>query len=416
MPVFTFQARDSRGKAHRGDLDASDRRDALQQVRAKGWTPISVQEEAAPASPKSSSVRGMVRKATGGSGRSGDRLPLRTLLQFSMDLRDLLAAGLTLGNAVRKLSRQGGDPVRARILNEVHEDIVQGVSLSSALQKYPRAFPDFYVSLIRAGEASGQLQSALENTVRHYERSAEAREQVIGALVYPLLVGVFGVVVIIFCLVFVVPRFTQIFADLNQVLPLPTRLLMGLSDGVLRYGLLILGALVVAGIAFHRWKATPAGRLAWHKALLRLPLFSDLIRSAAYANFARTLSNLLVNGVPVLTSLDIVKKTANNAVLEQEIGSLKHKVTDGSSLSGPLAASGVFPVVFTDMLSVGEEAGQVPRALGQIANRYEEQLNRNIKRMTTVIEPVLMILIAAAVGFVAISMLLPLFQLTQGLQ
>lgn len=414
MPTFRFQARDSLGKAHRGELDAHDRRDALQQIRRRSWTPVLIEEKAPEAPSRERAAAGETKKKT--KAEASDRLPLRSLLHFSTDLRDLLAAGLTLGSAVLKLSRHESDPVRTRILSQVHENIVQGMSLSEALRKYPRAFPEFYVSLVEAGEASGQLQSALENAVRHYERAAEAREQVIGALVYPLLVAGFGVVVIIFCLMFVVPRFTQIFSDLDRVLPLPTRVLMALSDGLVNYGLLLALLIAVGAVAFQRWKKTEAGRYAWHRMLLGLPLFSDLIRSAAYANFARTLSNLLKNGVPVLSSLDIVKKTANNAVLEKEIGSLKDKVTDGSSLSGPLAASGVFPVVFTDMLSVGEEAGQVPRSLAQIADRYEDQLNRNIKRMTTVIEPVLMILIAAAVGFVAISMLLPLFQLTQGLQ
>lgn len=414
MPTFRFQARDSLGKAHRGELDAHDRRDALQQIRRRSWTPVLIEEKAPEAPSRERAAAGETKNKP--KAEASDRLPLRSLLHFSTDLRDLLAAGLTLGSAVLKLSRHESDPVRTRILSQVHENIVQGMSLSEALRKYPRAFPEFYVSLVEAGEASGQLQSALENAVRHYERAAEAREQVIGALVYPLLVAGFGVVVIIFCLMFVVPRFTQIFSDLDRVLPLPTRVLMALSDGLVNYGLLLALLIAVGAVAFQRWKKTEAGRYAWHRMLLRLPLFSDLIRSAAYANFARTLSNLLKNGVPVLSSLDIVKKTANNAVLEKEIGSLKDKVTDGSSLSGPLAASGVFPVVFTDMLSVGEEAGQVPRSLAQIADRYEDQLNRNIKRMTTVIEPVLMILIAAAVGFVAISMLLPLFQLTQGLQ
>lgn len=414
MPLFRFQARDNQGTAQQEEVDADDRRAAIEQVKAKGWTPISVQE-LTPEEDAKPTKKALSKRSAEGTPKK-TRLSLRTLLQFSMDLRDLLAAGLTLGGAVQKLSKQSGDPVRSFLLTQVHEDIVQGLSLSQALRKHPKAFPEFYISLVEAGEASGHLDTALENAVHHYERTAEAKEQVLGALVYPLLVAGFGVLVIVFCLVWVVPQFTQIFTDLGQVLPLPTRILMGLSGGILKYGILVVIAGVGLTVFFLRWKRTPEGRMSWHRFLLRLPLFSDLIRSAAYANFARTLSNLLSNGVPVLTSLDIVKKTANNAVLEKEIGSLKAKVTDGSSLSGPLEASGVFPAVFTDMLSVGEEAGQVPRALGQIANRYEDQLKRNIKRMTTIIEPVLMILIAAAVGYVAISMLLPLFQLTQGLQ
>jgi type II secretory pathway component PulF len=409
MPEFHFQARDASGNPHQGKLDARDRKDVLQNLRSRGWMPVSVEEVQSKAAPPK-------EKKARLTTNPGGKLSLRVLLQFSTDLRDLLSAGMTLGSAVKKLSQQSGNPQRSAVLSQVHENIVQGLSLSDALKKYPKSFPDFYVSLIQAGEASGQLQDALENAVRHYERAAEAKEQVTGALVYPLLVSVFGVLVIIFCLIFVIPRFTQIFIDLDRILPLPTRMLIFLSNGILKYGwiFLILGALGIMG--FERWRKTEKGRMGWHRFLLHVPIFQNLIRSAAYANFARTLSNLLSNGVPVLKALDIVKKTANNAVLEHEIGLLKVRVTDGSSLSVPLAESGVFPDLFTDMLSVGEEAGQVPRSLAQIARRYDEELTRSIKRMTTVIEPLLMILIAGGVAFVAISMLLPLFQLTQGLQ
>jgi len=409
MPSFQFQARDGAGNPHQGILEGADKRDVLQMLRSKGWVPVSVQEATVVTTKKAKKTAVVLPKGNG-------KLSLRALLQFSTDLRDLLSAGMTLGSAVQKLSEQSGNPQRSFVLTKVHEHIVQGLSLSDSLAKYPKSFPDFYVSLIQAGEASGQLQDALENAVHHYERAADAKEQVTGALVYPLLVAFFGVVVIAFCLVFVIPRFTQIFIDLGRILPLPTRMLIFMSNGLLKYGWLFLILIVVSSILFGRWRKTDKGRYTWHKFLLKVPVFKELIRSAAYANFARTLSNLLINGVPVLKALDIVKKTANNAVLEKEIGSLKLRVTDGSSLSGPLAESGVFPDLFTDMLSVGEEAGQVPRSLAQIARRYDQELTRSIKRVTTVIEPLLMVLIAGAVGFVAISMLLPLFQLTQGLQ
>ncbi|WFB37166.1 type II secretion system F family protein [Kiritimatiellota bacterium B12222] len=410
MSEFRYQARDAAGEPQQGSLQANDRREALQELRQRGWTPASVEEVY---SEKKSTQK---QKASENKIKSGGKLSLRVLLQFSTDLRDLLSAGMTLGTAIKKLSEQSGNPQRSAVLSQVQENIVQGLSLSDALQKYPRAFPEFYVSLIQAGEASGQLQESLENAVRHYERAAEAKEQVTGALVYPILVAFFGALVIIFCLIFVIPRFTQIFIDLDQVLPLPTRMLIFMSNALLKFGwlFLILGALGALG--FERWRKTPAGRMHWHRFLLHIPVFKQLIRSAAYANFARTLSNLLLNGVPVLKALDIVKKTANNAVLEKEIGALKLRVTDGSSLSRPLAESGVFPDLFTDMLAVGEEAGQVPRSLAQIARRYDEQLTRSIKAVTTIIEPLLMVMIAGGVGFVAISMLLPLFQLTQGLK
>lgn len=417
MPTFTYTARDREGTPRKGDLTATDRRMALQELKSRGLAPISVQEgAAAPSAPTPKKTTGTKPVAMPRVGAGGVKLPMRVLLQFSVDLRDLLSAGMTVGASVQKLSKQSGNPQRNMVLKQIHENIVQGKSLSEALERHPRSFPEFYVSLIRAGEASGQLRDALENAVRHYERAAEAKEQVVGALVYPMIVAVFGTLTIIACLMFVIPKFSLIFENLEQALPLPTRILIFLSEFLLRYGLILLLGVVGVVLVFQRWKHTAAGRFVWHGFLLRVPVFHRMIRSAAYANFARTLSNLLINGVPVLKALDIVKKTANNAVLEKEIGRLKERVTDGSSLSRPLAESGVFPDLFTDMLSVGEEAGQVPRSLAQIARRYDEELARNIKLLTTVIEPVLMVLIAAAVAFVAISMLLPVFKLTQGLR
>ena len=417
MPDFQYQARTKTGDACEGRLAAADRRAAVKDLQTKGLTPIRVTEavEEKPAA-KNKNTRPAEKKETVHIPKGGIRLPTSVVLQFSIDLRDLLNAGLTLGGSVQKLARQKGHPGRTVLLQQVHEDITQGKSLSEALARHPRSFPDFYVSLIRAGEASGQLQSALENAVRHYERTAETREQVKNAMTYPIIVLVFGVSVVMYLLWKVIPKFAEIFENINQALPLPTRILIRMSRGVAVYGpLLVVGVLVII-VLFTRWKQTASGRRSWHGFLLKLPVFHKLIRSAAYANFARTLSNLLINGVPVLHALDIVKTTTNNAILEEEVAKLKDRVTDGSSLSRPLSESGVFPDLFIDMLSVGEEAGEVPRALARIAERYDGELTRNVKRMTTLIEPVLMLIMAAAIGFIAISMLLPVFTLSQGLR
>jgi len=426
MPTFTYTARDRTGERDGGEVEALDRRSAVEKLRARGLTPVQVTEKSGgkpehPPKKAAAKSPGGKRKAAAGLklpsfGKGGVKLPVRVVLQFSIDLRDLLSSGMTLGSAIQKLSRQSGSEARSAVLKEVHEDIVQGKSLSDALRKHPRSFPEFYSSVIRAGEAGGQLQQALENAVRHYERAAAAREQMVGALVYPCIVAVFGALTIIACLIWVIPQFTEIFVDLGQVLPAPTRLLIFLSNALLRYGLLFVLLTVLGVFGFLRWKQSETGRYTWHRFLLRVPVFSSVIRTGAYANFARTLANLLTNGVPVLRALEIVQKTVGNAVLEREISSMKSRVTDGSSLSRPLAESGVFPEVFTDMLSVGEEAGEVPRSLTQIARRYDEELTRNIKLFTTVLEPVLMIFIAGAVAFVAISMLLPVFQLTKGIR
>ncbi len=423
MPNFDYKARDRSGASKSGSLEAPTRALALQSLQNQGLVPLAVNEakaeaKAAKSKKKASNPRKQDKATTAAEqvNLSGKKLGMSALLQFSIDLRDLLSAGLTVGSSIQKLSQQAGNPVRQHILKELHTDIVQGKSLSEAMAGHPKSFPEFYVSLIRAGEASGHLQDALEDAVRHYERSAETREEVVSALVYPCIVLVFGILIIILCIVFVVPKFAEVFEGIGQTLPGPTRMLMNTSDFMVKYGLFVLIAITALVVLFNRWKRTPNGRRSWDAFLLKMPLFNKVIRSSAYANFARTLANLLQNGVPVLNALDIVKITTNNAILEEQVTELKDRVTDGSSLSRPLAESGVFPDVFTDMLSIGEETGQIPRSLTQIARRYDQELSRDVKRMTTLLEPLLMVIIAAAVGFVALSMLLPVFQISQGLR
>ena len=438
MPEFSYTARDRSGERRQGSLDAKDRRLAVAALQRQGLTPIQVKEASssapagkktqpkaknkpsAPTAKKKPAPKGLEKQkkivAKAGFSFGAKKMRLRDVLQFSTDLRDLLGAGMTLGTCVQKLSQQGDTAVRREILGQVHEDIVQGKSLSDALAKHPKSFPEFYVSVVRAGEAGGQLQQALDNIVMHFERVQETRSQVVAALAYPMIVAVFGVITIIACLVFVIPNFVEIFADLGQNLPAPTRFLMTMSDILRQYGLLVFGLFALVSLGFSRWVKTPSGRYSWHAFKLKVPVFKRVVQSGAYANFARTLSNLLTNGVPVLSALTIVENTVGNDVLARQVESVRARVTDGASLSKPLAESGVFPVLFTDMLSVGEESGQVPRSLGHIARRYDDELKRDLKLFTTVLEPLLMIFIAGGVAFVAISMLLPVFQLTQGLQ
>lgn len=446
MPEFAYTARDRRGERRQGTLEGRDRRSVVAQLQRQGMVPILVNEAAAapaaktktkakkPAAPKKPAaakkpkvtkkplIGGAPKTSTGEKSTSigfsfgSKKMPIKDVLQFSLDLRDLLGAGMTLGSCVQKLSVQGDNATRKAVLGEVHEDIVQGKSLSDALAKHPKSFPEFYTSVIRAGEAGGQLQEALDNIVAHFERVQETRSQVMGALAYPMIVAVFGVLTIVACLIFVIPNFVEIFEDMGQALPAPTKFLLACSELLRDYGAVVFGVIALLIVGFKRWIQTPNGRFNWHAFKLRVPVFKKVIRSSAYANFARTLSNLLTNGVPVLQALQIVENTVGNDVISHEVQSVREKVTDGASLSRPLAESGVFPVLFTDMLSVGEESGQVPRSLSNIAKRYDSELERDLKLFTTVLEPLLMIAIAGGVAFVAISMLLPVFQLTQGLQ
>jgi type II secretory pathway component PulF len=316
-------------------------------------------------------------------------------------------------NTLSKRQMRGG---QGAIVVGLRDEIIKGASLSDALTQWPKTFGNLYVSMVRAGEASGQVHEALERLCKHYERVQEAREKVIGALTYPAIVLGAGFVTMIFTMLVVIPKFAAVFADLGSTLPLPTRMLLGASTFLLQWGWAVVVAVIFGVGAFNKWIQTERGRFVWHGAQLRMPIFKQIISANAFAQFARTLGALLQNGVPVLNALSIVESTVGNAVISKEIRDARTRVTDGSSISGPLAAGKVFPPLLTDMLAVGEETGDMPTALSNIARRYDSDLDRAVKVLTTVLEPILILVVAVLVGFVAVSMLMAVFELTSGLK
>lgn len=399
-----------------GAIEAVDRRDALRQVEALGLVPISVVEGRAPAGrragPQPASGK---RRFKAQWHLQRRRMSSRDVLTFTTELSDLLVSGMTLGNALNALANRKTGKINDRIIAEVRDEIVRGASLSSALSLQPDTFPSLYVNMIRAGEASGALSEVLRRLVEHYERMQETREKVIMALVYPMIVMTLGLATLVFSMVFVVPKFKVIFEQMQQTLPLPTRILIGTSSWLAHYGLFALIGLVILGVMARRAARTEQGQLRWHRMLLRMPLVRGVVASGIYANFARTLGTLLGNGVPVLQALGIVEHTVGNAVIARELHNARERVTDGTTISGPLAAGGVLPVMMIDMLAIGEQTGDMEGSLRHIAHRYENELERNIKIFTTALEPILIVLVAVMVGFVAISILMAVFNLTSGL-
>lgn len=414
MPRFKYIARSRTGEKVEGFVEAPDRRAALIQIERQGQVPVSVTEagwaaEAAVRPPRKRWFHFERR------GPVAVKMKLKEVLQLTRELSDLLASGMQLGDALHTLSRRKTGRPQDRLVAELRDEIIQGTSFSEALSKRPGSFPVLYASMVRAGEASGQLAEVLERLVYHYERVQETREKVLMALIYPGIVLTVGILTLIFSMLFVVPRFTAIFMELGSALPLPTRMLIGISNGMLKYGWLIFGIVVFGVVLLRRFVRTARGRWVWHRLQLRLPVVRSVVTANAYVHFARTLSSLLENGVQVLQALSIVEDTVGNVVIAREIHQARERVTDGATISGPLAAGKVFPPLLTDMLAVGEQSGDMSGALKHIAKRYDDELNRAVKILTTVLEPILMLLMAIMVGFVAVSMLLAVFDLTSGL-
>jgi type IV pilus assembly protein PilC len=412
MPTYTYIANSRTGERMTGTVEANDKRSALLQVERMGYVPVSLKEGEAPA-PKLKS--GGKRKSGFKAGARGPRMGMREVLFFTRELSDLLASGMTLGHALNTLAQRETGKAQDVIITQLRDEIVQGTSLSDALAKRSTSFGTLYVSMVRAGEASGDLAGVLERLCKHYERVQEAREKVLMALSYPVIVLLVGILTIIFVMTFVVPRFSQMFSELGSTLPLPTQMLIGISGALINYWWLILLVLFTVVALARGYLRTPEGTRRWHQAQLRMPVFKGIIRANAFSQFARTLGALLNNGVPVLQALSIVENTVGNRVIADEIRNARSRVTDGATISAPLAAGKVFPALLTDMLAVGEETGDMSGSLNHIANRYEHELDRAVKLLTTIIEPVLILLIAVMVGFVAISMLLAVSELTSGL-
>lgn len=441
MTQFRYIAKSRTGERQEGVLEASDKRALLTLLSRQGLVPISVADaqapaaavaaaekskpaaKAAPAKPPaktaSPAAPGSLRKKWfrfEKSLRARSHMKIGELLLFTSELSDLLASGMTLGAALHALSLRKTGKAQDVIVTDLRDEIMSGSSLSAALARWSASFPALYVSMVKAGEASGQLPGVLERLVKHYERVLAAREKVGMALVYPVIVALVGFAAMAFMMVFVIPRFSAMFEELGGTLPLPTRILIGMSKGLLRYGWALAIAAMFGVAALKRLFKTPAGREWKDRFLLRMPVAGNIIRANAFANFAHTLGTLLANGVQVLQALAIVEHTVDNSIIATAIHAAKDRVTDGSTISRPLSQDGVFPRLLTDMLAIGEESGDMAGALEHIGRRYDNELDRAVKLFTTILEPVMMLLIAVAVGFVAISMLLAVFELTSGLQ
>ncbi len=334
---------------------------------------------------------------------------------FTQQLSSLLRSGMSLSKALDTLERRTQKKALAAVLGDLRNGIVQGESLSDSLGKHPKIFSRFFVNLIRAGEASGALDDVLLRLGKHQEQMAEVREKVVSALLYPLIVMCVAVCAICFFMMVMIPRFAMMFKEMGRTLPLPTRILIDISDAFTGYWWI--GVLLIVGaVTTYRIRArTPEGRLAIDGLKLRLPIFGQIIMANALAQFARTLATLLENGVPVLNALQIVEDTMTNVVISNAIREARTKVTDGTSISQPLSRGKVFPPLIIDMLAIGEESGEVVPALKNIADTYDTELSRMLKVFTTLMEPAIIVFMAMIIGSIVISILMAVFDITSGI-
>ncbi len=383
---------------------------------ATGASPVKAPKEEAKTSSSGASPQGSVWNMQIGGAKQKTQMKSVEVLLLTSELADLIEAGMTLGQALHALSSQGEEGSAQRyVCQDLCDRIVRGENFSDACAHHPKTFPPLYSNMIRAGEASGAMVEVLRRLVDHYERYDNMRSKIKSALSYPIIVLVFGILAVIGALVWIIPQFQKVFESMGASLPLPTRILIGMSDGLIQYGWMMALGLVAFALWFNKWRKTDSGRLKIDGWKLRAPLVKGIVACGAYSSLAYTLKTLLVNGVNVLQALKISEETCNNAVIGQALATARKRVTDGTSISGPLASSGIFPRMMTDMLAVGEQAGDMAGSLEHIGRRYQKDMDRHITAFTNALEPILIVLIAGAVGFVAVAILMAVFKVSSSL-
>ena len=424
MARFSYRARRRSGELVQGVLEVPDRSAALSQIERLGLFPVAVEA----AKGIAARAERMERKAAG--ARTGflpaflheflhrQRKPkLQELATFTQQLANLLHSGMPLTVALNSMTHLDSKGISSDVGRQLRQDVMEGKSLSDAMSRQPVVFSDMFVSMVRAGEQSGALVEVLRRVAAHYERFAEVQSKFVSALIYPAIVACVGVVIIIFFMTFMLPRFVSIFQGMKVKMPASTQLLMDFSHFVSQgtTWLFIGLAALVLGIFFVRFKSTDTGKRRLDTWKMNAPVLGKVIKLNLFAQFARTLATLLHNGVPVLTALKITEEVIPNRVMKEAIARTREDVTDGKTLAQPLARSRVFPQLMIDLVKIGEETGDVPGALQSVADTYENELTIALRVTTNLIEPVIIIAMAVGVGGLLFSILSAMFAITSNI-
>jgi len=410
MPQFAYRARDAQGGLVEGVLDCPDRAVAIRQIELQHCVPIRI--EVLGTEPKVVSQAGALPEAP----TKNLKIPHGQLLIFTEQLAHLLQAGMTLDEALSILKKRLKQPRVQQMTHTLHQGLIDGRSFSQALSGIPRIFQPLYVNLVAAGEASGALPQILLRLVKHLMQAKDLRDRVQQALIYPAFLALAGAVLVTIFITFMVPQLTGFMAQTGGALPLPTRILLQVHHAITGYWWAGILAVIGAVVGFRAFVRAEEGRIAWDRFRLLIPGYGGVIRHRYYAQFSRTLGTLMENGVPLLRSLDLVTEIAGNRFLEVKLGEVRKAVIDGATLSAALQEQKMFPDLFTDMMSVGEQTGHFAETTQAIADVYERELDRSVGIISQLIPPVVIVVIAVLVGLVVFSILSAVFEMTHSLQ
>jgi len=405
MSVFEYVALDEKGHERKGFVDAPGVSVARQQLREEGIYPVDIH----PAREKKNS-------ALAGALEIGffQKVTAKEVSIFTRQLSTLLGAGIPLVQSFSVLLAQTRKPILQKILAQIRADLNEGKSLTSGMENFPRVFPPFYINMVKAGEASGTINLVLERLADFSENQQALLSKIRSALAYPLIMLLVGSLVIFLLMTFVVPRITEIFSDMKQTLPFITVILITVSHFLKSFWWLI-GLVMAAVIVSFKYltTGTEAGRRFWDSIRLKAPVWGQVNLKIAIARFARTLATLLQSGVPLLAAMEIVRNVVNNIYIGEMIARAARDVEEGQSLAAPLAANGLFPPMVTEMIAVGEQSGSLEKMLNRIAVSYETEVQSDIMVMTSLLEPLMILVMGLLVGFIVFSILLPIFEMNQ---
>jgi len=408
MPVFEFKGFNDAGKAITGVRDAESAKTLRQLLRKDGifLTEVTAERQGAGAAAIGGTARNLKLKQFFGGRISSDDIAILT-----RQLATLLGAGIPLVEALTALIDQVEHERLKTIVTQVKERVNEGASLADALQEHPRAFSTLYVNMVRSGEHSGALDVVLTRLADFTEGQARLRSKIFGTLMYPAMMMGVGLVIVIVLLTVVVPKISQMFEDMGATLPMLTRILIGASNLVSTYWYVVVAVVGLAAWLFLRWKRTEQGKEKFDAMLLKAPVLGDLIRMLAIARFSRTLSTLLKSGVPLLTAMGIVKAIVTNSVLSKVIENARESIKEGESIAGPLKRSGEFPPIVYHMVAIGERSGSLEEMLTNVANAYDSQVETRIAGLTSLLEPIMIVMMGGIVAFIVFSILMPILQM-----
>ncbi len=406
MPQYQYLVKDSQGHDQTGLQEATDPNTLVESLRRQGYLIIRINEI------RHRKFFSLSFKQEGPRAKGG-RIKIDDLVVFSRQLATLVGAGVPLLESLGVLKEQTEKTQFKNVIQSLHDEVRGGKSFSEGLEKHSKVFSFLFIHMVRAGETSGHLEEILDRLATYLEKTSALQKKIRSAMMYPAAVATMALLITTGMMIFVIPKFAEIYYSINAPLPTPTRIIIVASNLIKDYFLILLALAGLGAFIFHKWKRTKSGRLIWDSLKLKFPIFGPLFLKVAVSKFSRTFATLVKSGVPILSSLDIVAYTMDNALLERIILGLRASVMKGEGISGPLAKTPLLPPMVVRMIAVGEETGELEKMLGKIADFYDAQVESTVAALTSLIEPLVIAFLGVVIGGIVISMFLPILTLTQ---